>query len=143
MGKGPALAIVAFALSAGGCSASGVHVVRGVVSARGAIGPEPLAGAAVQCRAGRDGVPQYARAVTGHDGAYQIDYPYDGTWVPLVKPKGGDPHVEFSAPGYQPRLVKLKGGAEAGVARGKTGPYHRLDVTLVPAQAATGGPAGR
>jgi hypothetical protein len=141
MRPGLAGAVVAFAL--GGCAASGVHVVRGTVSAPGALGPEPLAGVAIQCRDGRDGVPQYARAVTAHDGAYQIDYPYQGTWVPLLKPKGGDPHVEFSAPGYRPRLVKLKGGSDAGVARGKTGPYYRLDVTLVPEKPATASAATR
>lgn len=138
-----AVAVLAFALSLGGCAASGVYVVRGVVSAQGALGPEPVAGAAVQCRDGRDGVPQYARAVTGHDGAYQIDYPYQGTWVPLLKPKGGDPHLEFSAPGHPPRLVRLKGGSEPGVVRGTSGPYRRLDVTLEPQQAAAPAPASR
>lgn len=130
MRSGRAVAVVAFALSLGGCATSGVYVVRGVVNAPGALGPEPLPGAAVQCRDGRDGAPQYARAVTGHDGAYQIDYPYQGTWVPLVKPKGGDPHLEFSAPGHRPRLVRLRGGSEPGVVRGASGPYRRLDVTL-------------
>ncbi len=121
----------AAALGIAGCAANGVLLVRGVVRAAGPLGAEPLGGATVQCREGRDGVPGYARATTGEDGAYRIEHRYSGTWFPWLKPKGGDVWVEFFAPGYERRLVRARGGTDPGVARGESGPYTRLDVTLV------------
>src|SRR5512147_2267154 len=124
--------VTAAALGLGGCSSNGVLLVRGVVRAQGPGGAEPLAGVTVQSRAGRDGAPRYARATTQEDGSYRIDHPYSGTWFPVLKPKGGDAYVEFFAPGYGRRLVQVRGGSEPGVVRGESGPYTRLDVTLVP-----------
>ncbi len=127
--------VAAAALGLAGCSSNGVLLLRGVVRAQGPGGAEPIAGVAVQCRDGRDGAPRYSRATTQDDGSYRIDHPYSGTWFPGVKPKGGDAYVEFFAPGYERRLVKVRGGDEPGVVRGESGPYTRLDVTLVPATA--------
>ncbi|HET8538573.1 MAG TPA: hypothetical protein VFL83_01745 [Anaeromyxobacter sp.] len=137
-----AAVIAAAALALAGCAGKGVLLVRGVVRAEDRLGAEPLRGATVQCRDGRDGARGYARATTRDDGAYRIEHPYDGRWVPLVQAKGGDPWLEFSAPGYLPRLVRVRGGAERGVVRRPSGPWLQLDVTLVPepAAAAAGSP---
>ncbi len=124
-----------------GCSASGVLLVRGTVRGGGPQRSDPLGGVTVQCRDGREGVPGYARATTQDDGTYRIEHRYAGTWFPWVKPKGSDVWVEFLAPGYQPRLVTARGGDEPGVARGESGPFTRLDVTLAPQPA--GAPAGK
>jgi hypothetical protein len=81
---------------------------------------------------------------TGDDGAYRIEYPYAGRSFPLLMSAAGDPYLEISAPGYETRLVRLLGGGEKGVARGASGPYTRIDVTLVPAAAPPlASPAGR
>ncbi len=125
-------AAVAAALVLAGCSTSGVLLVRGVVRAETAAGPEPLGGVTVACRDGRDGVPGYARATTQDDGSYRIEHRYVGTWFPGLKPRGSDVWIEFVAPGYRRRLVRTGGGDEPGVARGRSGPFTRLDVTLVP-----------
>ena len=143
MGLRPCGASAAAALALAGCAASGVLVVHGVVRAEGPGRAEPLAGATVQCREGRDGAPRYARATTEQDGGYRLEYRYDGTWFPLLAPKAGGAWAEFAAPGFQPRLVRLRGGAEPGVSRADSGPYLRLDVTLVPLAGATGAPGGR
>jgi hypothetical protein len=123
-----------------GCSASGLLLLRGSVRAEGSVRHEPLGGVTVQCRDGREGVPAYSRATTQDDGTYRIEHRYSGTWFPWVKPKGGDVYVEFFAPGYERRLVKARGGDEPGVARGESGPFTRLDVTLLPEAAAAPGP---
>ncbi len=123
----------AAALAVAGCSTSGVLLVRGVVRAETAIGAEPLGGVTIACRDGRDGVPGYSRATTQDDGAYRIEHRYSGTWFPGLKARGADVWVEFHAPGYVPRLVRARGGGdEARVVRGESGPFTRLDVTLVP-----------
>jgi hypothetical protein len=132
MRRGFGAVLAAMALALGGCHANGVHLVRGVVRAERPGGAEPLGGVTVQCREGRDGEPRYFRFTTRDDGAYRIEYPYEGTWFPLLKPRGGDPWVEFTAPGYERRLVPLRGGKERGVVRGESGPFTKLDVTLVP-----------
>lgn len=121
----------AAALALGGCSAQGMLLVRGVVRAEGPRGTEPLAGATVQCRDGRDGPSRYARVTTEDDGAYRIEYRYAGTHVPLVG-SAEDAWLEFAARGHRTRLVKARGGRERGVERGESGPWLRLDVTLVP-----------
>jgi hypothetical protein len=130
--------ILAMTAALAGCYTSGVYLVRGVVQSEGLAGAEPLAGASVQCRDGRDGPPRYARVTTKDDGAYRIEYPYEGRSFPMLFSAGGDPWLEFSAPGYQTRLVRLRGGNEKGVVRGESGPYQRVDVTLVPAAPAPG-----
>jgi hypothetical protein len=126
----------AAAIALAGCSTSGILLVRGVVRAQTAIGPEPLGGVTIASRDGRDGVPRYSRATTQDDGAYRIEHRYSGTWFPGLKPRGADVWVEFFAPGYVRRLVRARGGDEAGVVRGESGPFTRLDVTLVPEPAA-------
>ncbi len=125
-------AAAAAALALAGCYSSGVLLVRGVVRGQDRVRAEPLGGAAVQCRDARDAPPRYARATTGEDGAYLLEYRYEGTWFPWLKPKGGDPWLEFSAPGWEPRLVRLRGEREDGVVRGERGRFRQLDVTLVP-----------
>jgi hypothetical protein len=134
--------LVATAAALSGCYTTGVHLVRGTVQARGAGGLEPVSGASVQCRESRDGPPRYARVTTKEDGAYRIEYPYAGRSFPMLMSAGGDPYLEVSAPGYETRLVRLLGGNEKGVTRGESGPYARIDVTLVPA-AAPPPPAGK
>lgn len=129
-------AMAAAALALGGCTANGILLVRGTVRTPAPGGPEPLAGVTVQCREGRDGPARYSRTTTHEDGAYRIEYHYAGRWFPLLRPKGTDGWVEFTAPGYRPRLVKIRGGSEPGVARRASGPYERIDVTLVPEAAA-------
>ncbi len=125
--------LAAAVLGLTGCYTSGVLLVRGVVRGQGPSRAEPLAGVTVQCRDGQDGVPSYSRATTGDDGGYRIEHRYAGTWIPWLKPQGGDVWVEFVAPGYQRRLVRARGGKEPGVVRGESGPFTRLDVTLAPA----------
>ncbi len=132
-------AAAASAIALAGCSTSGVLLVRGVVRAEGP-NPEPLPGVAVQCRDGRDGTPGYSRATTLDDGTYRIEHRWSGTWFPWLKPKGADVYVEFFAPGYRRRLVSARGRDEPGVARGDSGPFTRLDVTLVPEPPGAPGP---
>jgi hypothetical protein len=123
-------AAAAAAVGLAGCSTSGVLLVRGIVRAQGPVRAEPLGGVTVQCRDGRDGAPGYSRATTQDDGSYRIEHRYKGTWFPWVKPKGSDVWVEFFKAGYERRLVRARGGDEAGVGRGESGPFTRLDVTL-------------
>jgi hypothetical protein len=137
-GLAGAVAAGALAVALGGCASSGIVPVRGVVRAQDGRRAEPLGGASVQCRDARDAPPRYARVTTRDDGTYRVDCQYAGTWFPLVKPRS-DAWLEFAAPGFEPRVVRLREGKEPGVARRTTGPYHHLDVTLVPAAAARGG----
>jgi hypothetical protein len=142
MSRGLGGIAAAAALALAGCSAKGVLLVRGVVRAEGPRGGEPHAGATVQCREGRTGPARYARVTTADDGAYRIEYRYEGSHVPVLGSPADEAWLEFAAPGYRTRVVRARSGREPGVSRGESGPWLRLDVTLAPERAAPA-PAGR
>lgn len=132
-----------FQMLLSGCIYDGAYRVRGTVRGEAPEGSRPIAGAAVATGAGPGGVAQSV-VTTAEDGSYVATWRHGGLGFLFFVPGDGDPHLRFEAPGWEPRIVKLTGGAaEPGVARSPCEPEERgcfgIDVLLAPGRGAEGG----
>ncbi len=111
----------------GGCLYDGMYVVRGRVSEESGGVQKPLPGVTVAARNGRAGRPQRP-ATTGADGTYEASYWYGGMQLLFYVPTG-DAYLEFAAPGYRTKLVRVR---DAAARCARNPPWFGLDVVLTP-----------
>jgi hypothetical protein len=135
----PRGALAAMLLMLPACVYDGAYRVQGTVRTEASRGElEPLSGAEVVTRNGRAGEPQRA-VMTAEDGSYRAEYQFGGMGFLFFTPGVGDPHVAFTAPGFQTTTVPLRGEkTEAGVTRRRCDEPSAvncfgIDVVLLPA----------
>jgi hypothetical protein len=131
----PILAILAVAPTLGGCVADGWYVVRGRVTAEASGSTLPVSGATVVARDGPTGRRQQP-TTTEADGTYTVKYWFGGMWL-IIPPGPGDPYLEFTAPGFEPKFVQLRDASLGATSCGpKAAPWcFVLDVVLRPENA--------
>ncbi len=123
---------ILFALPA--CIYDGMYLVQGTVKTGSPDALKPVSEATVVARSGRAGTAQEPVS-TRADGTYTAEYRFGSIILPT---SGGDPFVQYEAPGYQPKLVRLNSDkAESGVTRSNcpertSVPCFQLDVVLLP-----------
>jgi hypothetical protein len=118
-----------------GCIYDGAYVIRGRIRGRVPSGVGIVENASAVVTADRK--PNRTSAWVGRDGTFEARYLFGGMWFFPFFPGDGDPHVEFSAPGYRNLLVRVRGHeAQDGVTRRACVPPARgtycMDVVLAP-----------
>jgi hypothetical protein len=131
----PLARLLPLAAMLSGCAAGGQYVVRGKIRGRMAsgVGIVENASAVVTAAGKRDPTPAWV----GRDGVFEATYRFGGRSLPFSSPGDGDPHVEFSAPGYRGVRVRIRGDeAQDGVTRRPCAPpaegAYCMDVVLTP-----------